>query len=96
MTKRSKSQKVRIPYGHNKNITVSYELQDKNSLIVPGDKILIKRERGSFTFLKLVENTETNVLWIDCTSDKNKDYRSFYVDRLKGKVKPKRVRKKNV
>jgi hypothetical protein len=64
--------------------------------IVPGDKILFKNTRGKFTFVKVVENREKGVVWIDCLEDNTRMFKSFYTDKLKCKVKPRKQRKKNV
>lgn len=65
-----------------------------NDEIVPGDKILFKNTRGKFTFVKAVENRELGVTWIDCLEDKTQTFRSFYADKLKGKVRVRRQRKR--
>jgi len=74
---------------------VTYSYQHGRDLIEPGDFIKIKFQRGQFKFLKHVYHTEKGVSWIDCTGPEG--YRSFYVEELKSKVKPKKFRrKKNV
>lgn len=96
MNKRKKSKAERIPFPHNKNVTVLFNWMHGNDEIVPGDKILFKNTRGNFTFVKVVDNREKGVVWIDCLEDKTHMFRSFYVEKLKGKVKPKRQRKRIV
>lgn len=71
---------------------VSYSYQHGKDLIEPGDQIKIKFQRGTFKFLQHVHHTEKGVSWIDCTGPEG--YRSFYVEELKTKVKPKKFRRK--
>lgn len=96
MNKRNKNRATRKSFFHNDNIVVFYTWQDSRGEIVPGDKILFKNTRGKFTFLKAVENRDKNVTWIDCIEDKTHNYRSFYAEKLKGKVRPRKTRKKFV
>lgn len=74
---------------------ISYEYQHGRDLIVPGNQIKFKGDRGTFIFQRVVYHTEKNVTWIDCYNASG--YRAFYIDRLKGlvKIRKKRV-KKNV
>jgi len=71
---------------------VAYSYQHGRDLIEPGDFVKIKFQRGQFKFLRLVHHTEKNVSWIDCRGLEG--YRSFYIEELKSKVKPKKFRKK--
>ena len=96
MNKRNKSKEPSTPFAHNHQITVHYEWVHGNDVILPGDKIMFKNVRGKFTFIKVVDNFESSVTWIDCIEEKTLVYRSFYVEKLKCKVKPKRTRKKSV
>jgi hypothetical protein len=83
-----------VPYGHNDKISVYYELAFLNDVIKPGDTIKFKNVRGQFTFLKFVHNSELDVSWIDCMDGKTKEFRSFYIEKLKTVVRPKRSRRK--
>jgi hypothetical protein len=56
--------------------------------LTPGSKIKIRGERGWFTFVSITTNPKINKTWVD-TVDKNYQFRSFYLDRIKG-VPPKR------
>jgi len=96
MNKRNKNKVVSRPFPYHNNITVFYEWNIGKDIILPGDKILFKNVRGKFTYIKTVENRDKNVVWIDCIEDKTKTFRSFYADKLKLKVKPKKFRKKIV
>lgn len=82
------------PYFHNENITVSYEYQFKNHLMKPGDLFKARYQRGSFKFIKVVNNAEKNVTWIDCLDGKSGEFRSFYTDNIKSVVLPPKPRKK--
>ena len=83
------------PYGTNPNICVYTELEFGRDIIKPGDKIKFKNLRGNFTFHKWVHNSELDVTWIDCMDNKTGEFRSFYIERLKGVVRAKKsIRKK--
>lgn len=89
------AKKRETPMNLNPSWDITYYYQHGKDIIEPGDKIKIKFQRGTFNFLRHVYHTEKQVAWIDCTGVEG--YRSFYVSELKGKVKPKRIRrKKNV
>lgn len=96
MNKRNKPKVESVPFPNNDSIVIKYEIEHGKDTIVPGDKILFKNTRGRFKFVKLVENHSKNVVWIDCIEEKTHTFRSFYLERLKAKVKPKRPRRKIV
>ena len=96
MNKRDKPKVQSTPFPHNKSIVIKYEVEHGRDTIVPGDKILFKNTRGRFKFVKLVENGDRGVCWIDCIEEKTQTFRSFYLEKLKAKVKPKRPRRKIV
>jgi hypothetical protein len=93
--KKTKTVSTSLLYGHNPKIFVYYELEFGKHTIVPGDKIKIKNERGYFTFVKWVHNTDKNVVWVTCLQGETRQFRHFYLDQLKGPVieKKKRVPK---
>lgn len=84
------------PFWYNENIHVYYELEFGKDLIKPGDKIKIKNVRGQFLFIKWVHNSQKDVTWIDCRDMKTHEERSFYIENLKGVVRPKKSRRKKV
>jgi len=85
------------PFGHNPNIICYYELEFGRDVIKPGDKIRFKNTRGYFIFHKWVHNSELDVTWIDCMDTKSYEFKSFYMDSLKGVHRAKRsIRKKLV
>lgn len=87
--------KKKVEISFNPSWIVSYEYQHGKDLITPGSQIKFKGQRGIFKFNKHVINKETGKEWIDCVGITG--YRSFYVDSLKGIIKPKKKRlKKNV
>lgn len=97
MTTRKKSDKSdeRPHYGVNPDISVFYELKFGKDIIKPGDSLKFKDVRGSFRFIALAHNIKKDVTWIDCYSPTTGEYRSFYVDKLKGIVHAKKsIRKK--
>lgn len=88
----AKKKPVEIQYNPNWKISYTYIYQkDEINL---GDLVKFKGERGSFKFVRHVENSEKNVEWIDCVGDGG--YRSFYVHQLKGKIKVKKTRKNKI
>lgn len=60
----------------------------------PGTKFKLKNTRGTYSFLRLVENKTLDVIWIDCFDDETKQFRSFYPDKIKGVVKQRKRRTK--
>jgi hypothetical protein len=80
------------PINLNPNWLVSEEYNHGRDLIIPGDRVKIKFERGDYKFIRHVFHTQKEVEWIDCVGAEG--YRSFYVDVIKGKVKPKKFRRK--
>jgi len=89
------AKKKETPLNINPKWAVTYSYQHGKDLIEPGDPIRIKFVRGTFKFLRHIRHIEKGVSWIDCTGPEG--YKSFYVEELKGKVKPKKFRrKKNV
>jgi len=89
-----KSTSEYAPYSFNSNISVFYELKHGSDEITVGTPIRFKYQRGIYKFIKMVHNAEKESTWIDCTDTANGTFRSFYVDDLKGVVKPKKTRKK--
>jgi hypothetical protein len=92
MVKRKKKTEI-TPYWHNPDISVFYELEFSKKIITPGTRIKIKGSRGSFVFHKLVHNSKLNKTWIDCMDDFTGEYKSFYVDKIKSILPPKRSKK---
>jgi hypothetical protein len=93
--KKSESTEERTHYGVNSDISVFHELKFGNQLIKPGDMLKFKDVKGTFRFIQLAHNVKKDVTWIDCYSPSTGEYRSFYVDRLKGPVYAKKsIRKK--
>lgn len=93
--KKNEPTEPRKHYGVNPDISVFYELKFGNKTIGPGDNLKFKDVRGTFRFIQLAHNVKKDVTWIDCYSPTTGEYRSFYVDRLKGVVHAKKsIRKK--
>jgi hypothetical protein len=74
-------------------IAVEYQYVDGKDVIEPGDEIKFKWERGTFKFRCLAHNVRLDVRWIDCIDKASGEWRSFRVEKFKGKVKPRRRRK---
>ena len=91
---KKKTDREYIPYSINSDIHVYYELEFMRDVIKPGDKIRFKGIRGEFTFILMAHNSKLDVTWIDCRNPATGEYRSFYVDRLKGLVRAKKSRRK--
>ena len=89
-----RSKTVNIPYSHNKNIHVFYTLDFGKDEIGPGTPLKFKNQRGTFKFIKWVHNQDLDVQWIDCMDNTTGEFRSFYIERLKGIVKKKSRRHK--
>ena len=93
--KKTEPTEPRKHYGVNPDISVFYELKFGSKTIEPGDTLKFKDVRGTFRFIQLAHNVKKDVTWIDCYSPTTGEYRSFYVDRLKGVVHAKKsIRKK--
>lgn len=93
--KKTEPTEKRKYYGVNPDISVFHELKFGNKTIEPGDTLKFKEVRGSFRFIQLAHNVKKDVTWIDCYNPTTGEYRSFYVDRLKGVVHAKKsIRKK--
>ena len=88
----AKMAKKKVEIQYNPNWTIWYEYQHGKDIIVPGTPLKIKYERGIYKFEKHVVNSKTKTEWIDVIGPDG--YRSFYPERLKGIIKPKRKRKK--
>jgi len=89
------AKKKDTPMNLNPAWEVTYFYKHGRDEIEPGDFVKIKFQRGQFKFLRHVYHTEKGVAWLDCFGPEG--YRSFYIEELKGKVKPKKFRrKKNV
>jgi hypothetical protein len=84
------------PYYYNPHVTVFYEFKHGNDEITIGTPLKFKYERSVFKFMKAAHHSEKNVTWIDCMETVTGVFRSFYVEELKGVVKPKKRRKKRV
>jgi len=97
MSRKKKTEYTEKPryYGVNPDISIFYELKFGNKTIEPGDTLKFKDVRGTFRFIQLAHNVKKDVTWIDCYSPTTGEYRSFYVDKLKGVVHAKKsIRKK--
>ena len=95
MISKKKSAPKNDPFYWNNNIVVFYEMKHGNDVIVNGTPLRFKYQRSTFKFIKMVQNFDTSVTWIDCMEDKTGVFRSFYVEQLRGVVRPKKIRKKN-
>jgi hypothetical protein len=89
-----RSKTVSIPYNHNENIHVFYTLDFGKDEIGPGTPLKFKNQRGTFKFIKWVHNQDLDVQWIDCMDNATGEFRSFYIEKLKGIVKKKSRRHK--
>ena len=95
--KRKKAKIESLPFGHNPKISVYYELEFGKDVIKPGDKIRFKNLRGIYIFHKWVHNSELDITWIDCMDTKTAEFKSFYIEKLKGVHRAKKsIRKKLV
>jgi hypothetical protein len=91
---RRKVKLVYTPYGGNPDIDVVYELPFGRDVIVPGDKIKFKNDRGVYIFQRLCSHRKTGNVWIDCLSEDRKSFNSKRIEKLKGVIRPKKSRRK--
>lgn len=97
LTKRSKFTITEDPYPTaDGKVVVYYEFPLGKEVVVPGDKIRIKNQRGFFIFKRLAHHLEKNVQWVDCYEEIGGKYRAFYVDRVKSVYRPKKSRVKKI
>lgn len=80
-------------YATRPEIAVEYQFIDGKDIIEPNELIKFKWERGTFKFRCLAHNITLDTRWIDCMDLETGEWRSFRVEKLKGKVKPRRRRK---
>jgi hypothetical protein len=73
---------------------VQYEIAFHDELLTPGTLIKMKNLRGTFKFRCLVTNVKLDATWIDCIDVDTGEWKSFHLSKLKGKVKPKRSRRR--
>lgn len=85
---RQSKQPAPPPYASCKGIEVQYEWPWKNKVVVPGDVVRFKMTRGRYRFRLVATNTTINRSWIDCIDVRTQEWRSFYVEKLVGVVKP--------
>jgi len=77
------------------HIIAEYQYIDGKDIIEPNDKIKIKRDRGTYKFRCLAHHIPLDIRWIDCMDVATGEWRSFRVENLKGKVKPRRRRRRS-
>ena len=76
------------------HIIPSFEFEFQGDTIVPKALIKFKNTRGIFKFRCIATNVTTGKTWIDCINVDTGEWKSFYVEKLKGLVKPKRSRRR--
>lgn len=92
---RRRKPRVKISDGYiNPDIHEFYELQFGKDIIKPGTIIKIKGTRGTFRYRKHAHNSKLDVTWVDVVHNQKFSYHSFYIDKIRGIVKPKRSRRK--
>lgn len=96
LTKRKTGKVELTPYWNNPNISVQYELDWGREKIVPGTLIKIKKDRSQYRFTRLVSDSATGKVWIDCLNVSLGGFYSFYVDRISGLVYKRSRRTKSV
>lgn len=90
----NKTSVVTEPYSANGDIYVSYEFQFGNDLLQPGTLLRFRNDRGRYRFRLVATNVKIDKTWIDCVDVMTHEFRSFYIEKLSGVVKPKRSRRK--
>ena len=92
---KKKTEYDKKPYNVNPDISVFNEIKYGKEVIKPGDLIKFKDVRGTFRFLQMAHNVKKDVTWVDCMHPITGEYRSFYIEKLKGLVRAKKsIRKK--
>ncbi len=76
------------------NIVPTYEFEFEGEMVTPKMPIKFKNTRGVYKFRCLATNIETGKTWIDCINADTGEWKSFYIERFKGIVKPKRPRRR--
>jgi hypothetical protein len=76
------------------DIAVEYQYVDGKDIVEPNDKIKFKRDRGTYKFRCLAHHILLDKRWIDCMDLETGEWRSFDVEKFKGKVKPRRRRRR--
>ncbi|WXW92589.1 oxidoreductase [Streptomyces phage Enygma] len=76
------------------HIVPAFEFELDGEVILPKALIKFKNTRGTYKFRCVATNTKTGKTWIDCINAETGEWKSFYVERLKGLVKPKRSRRR--
>ena len=94
LTIEEKVTKKKVEISYNPNWTIWYEYKHGKDTILPGTQIKFKYDRDVYRFQKYVINSKTKTEWLDVIGPSG--YRSFYVEDLKGIVRPKIRRQKNV
>lgn len=93
MPKRKKQSSISTAYS-DKDIFEYYELEFGKDVIKPGTIIKIKGTRGTFRYRKHAHNSRLDVTWVDVVHNQRYSYHSFYIDQIRGIVKPKKSRRK--
>lgn len=96
MKSRKKTPVEYVPYRNNPNVYVYYELNFKNDVIKPKDRIKIKFDRDTYIFLRLAHHVKNDTTWVDCISEKKGSWHSFHVDSIQRVIRPKRSRRKKI
>lgn len=79
-------------YKFHDDITAIYELKWNSRLILPGELIKFKHQRGKvYKFRCIAHNIKLDRTWIDCL-DKEGQYRSFEIEDLAGPLPKRRKR----
>ena len=96
MVQKKKKSVQQKSFAWNNSISIFYEITHGKDVITPGTQLRFKYQRGTFKFIKMVKNNDLDVVWIDCMETKTGVFRSFYLEKLSGVVKPKKTRKKRI
>jgi hypothetical protein len=96
MAKKKSAPKEYVPYRNNPYVYVYYELEFGKDVIKPGDKIKIKFDRDTYTFLRLAHHSKHDTTWVDCISLKKGSWHSFRVEDVQRVIRPKRSRRKKI
>lgn len=76
------------------DVIPTYEFEFEGDTIIPKMPIKFKNTRGVFKFRCVATNIRTGKTWIDCINSDTGEWKSFYIEKLKGVVKPKARRRR--
>lgn len=94
LQKRVGAPKEYIPYQHNPDVNIYYELQFGNDVMTDGTKFKRKYDRDIYQFLWMAHHIPNDSTWVDAYSMSRGSRHSISIEDIQKIVKPKRGRAK--